>query len=182
MKHALGLNTGGANAVYWVDIVYKRPDGLVTVRNITEGAKVKVDEVTETIEPDLLYPLLRGRDVQRWVAEPSAYILVTHLPGMGLNAISEKEMQTQYPRTYGYLKHFEKVLRERAAFKRYFTRKDRYNKVVETGPFYSMFDVGTYTFVPWKVVWTRMWPPKIDCCGCWLIPHNGRPDRSTTRR
>jgi hypothetical protein len=151
-----GAYTGGANAVYWVDIVYKRPDGLVTVRNITEGAKVKVDEVTETIEPDLLYPLLRGRDVQRWVAEPSAYILVTHLPGMGLNAISEKEMQTQYPRTYGYLKHFEKVLRERAAFKRYFTRKDRYNKVVETGPFYSMFDVGTYTFAPWKVVWTRV--------------------------
>jgi methylase of polypeptide subunit release factors len=61
-----GINTGGANAVYWVDIVYKRPDGLVVVRNITEGAKVKVDEVTETIEPDLLYPLLRGRDVQRW--------------------------------------------------------------------------------------------------------------------
>jgi len=151
-----GVNTGGANAVYWVDIVYKRPDGLVVVRNITEGGRVKVQEVTETIEPDLLYLLLRGRDVQRWVAEPSAYILVTHLPGMGLNAISEKEMQTQYPRTYGYLKHFEKVLRERAAFKRYFTRKDRYNKVVETGPFYSMFDVGTYTFAPCKVVWTRL--------------------------
>jgi hypothetical protein len=172
MKHALGLNTGGANAVYWVDIVYKRPDGLVTVRNITEGAKVKVDEVTETIEPDLLYPLLRGRDVQRWVAEPSAYILVTHLPGMGLNAISEKEMQTQYPRTYGYLKHFEKVLRERAAFKRYFTRKDRYNKVVETGPFYSMFDVGTYTFAPWKVVWRYV---ASDFIVAVAEPHNGRP-------
>jgi predicted house-cleaning noncanonical NTP pyrophosphatase (MazG superfamily) len=150
-----GVNTGGANAVYWVDIVYKRPDGLVTVRNITEGAKVKVDEVTETIEPDLLYPLLRGRDVQRWMAEPSAYIIMVQDP-VKRRGIDEKKIQEFYPRTYGYLKHFEKVLRERAAFKRYFTRKDRYNKVVETGPFYSMFDVGTYTFAPWKVVWPNI--------------------------
>ena len=25
--------------------------------------------------------------------------------------------------------------------------------MVETGPFYSMFNVGDYTFAPWKVVW-----------------------------
>ncbi|MGQ9901435.1 MAG: Eco57I restriction-modification methylase domain-containing protein, partial [Fimbriimonadales bacterium] len=62
-----------ANAVYWVEIVYRRPDGLAVVRNLTEGAKVKVPEVTEAIEPDLLHPLLRGRDVQRWRAEPSAW-------------------------------------------------------------------------------------------------------------
>jgi len=148
-----GAYTGGANAVYWVEPVLKRPDGLVVVRNLTEGAKIKVDEVTEPLEPDLLYPLLRGRDVQRWQAEPSALILLTHEPGMRLRAISEKELQTRYPRTYGYLKRFEPVLRQRAAFKRYFTRPDRGGKVTETGPFYSMFDVGTYTFAPWKVVW-----------------------------
>ncbi len=148
-----GAYTGGANAVYWVEPVLERPDGLWVVRNLTEGAKVKVDEVTEPIEPDLLYPLLRGRDVQRWNAEPSALILLTHEPGMRLKAIPDKEMQTRYPRTYGYLKRFEKVLRERAAFKRYFTRKDKNGRTVETGPFYSMFDVGDYTFAPWKVVW-----------------------------
>jgi SAM-dependent methyltransferase len=145
VAHA-GAYTGGANAVYWVDIVYKRPDGLVVVRNITEGAKVKVDEVTEPIEPDLLYPLLRGRDVQRWKAQPSAWILITHLPGMGLKAIPEKEMQTQYPRTYGYLKRFEEVLRER--------RSRGISDMLKKGaPFYTMFAVGTYTFAPWKVVW-----------------------------
>jgi hypothetical protein len=165
-----GVNTGGANAVYWVDIVYKRPDGLVTVRNITEGAKVKVDEVTETVEMDLLYPLLRGRDVQRWKAEPSAYIIMVQDP-VKRSGIDEKKIQEFYPRTYGYLKHFEKVLRERAAFKRYFTRKDRYNKVVETGPFYSMFDVGTYTFAPWKVMWTRL--AKIEAAVVGL--HENKP-------
>jgi hypothetical protein len=153
VAHA-GAYTGGANAVYWVDI-YKRPDGLVVVRNITEGAKVKVQEVTEPIEPDLLYPLLRGRDVQRWKAQPSAWILMVQDPKQR-QGYDEKWLQKNYPRTYGYLKRFEEVLRERAAFKRYFTRKYKNGRIVETGPFYSMFDVGTYTFAPWKVVWPNI--------------------------
>jgi hypothetical protein len=150
-----GVNTGGANAVYWVEPVLERPDGLVVVRNLTEGAKIKVDEVTEPLEPDLLYPLLRGRDVQRWRAEPSALILMVQDP-VKRRGIDEKELQTRYPRTYGYLKRFEPVLRQRAAFKRYFTRPERGGKVKETGPFYSMFDVGDYTFAPWKVVWPNI--------------------------
>ncbi|MFA0748060.1 Eco57I restriction-modification methylase domain-containing protein, partial [Fervidibacter sp.] len=154
VAHA-GAYTGGANAVYWVNIVLKRPDGLVVVRNITEGAKVKVDEVTEPIEPDLLYPLLRGRDVQRWKAQPSAWILMVQDPEER-QGYDEEWLQENCPRTYGYLKRFEEVLRERAAFKRYFTRKDKNGRIVETGPFYSMFDVGTYTFAPWKVVWPNI--------------------------
>ena len=142
-----GVNTGGANGVYWVDIVNKRPDGLVLISNITEGAKRKVESVQMAIEPDLLYPLLRGRDVKKWQAEPSAYVIVTHEFGMKLNAIPEDEMKTSYPKTYQYLKRFEVVLRERAAYKRYF-RSD--------APFYSMFDVGDYTFAAYKVVWTRI--------------------------
>jgi len=67
--------------------------------------------------------------------------------------IDEAELKTRYPHTWQYLKRFEPILRKRAAFKRYFTRKDKGGKVIETGPFYSMFDVGDYTFAPWRVVW-----------------------------
>jgi hypothetical protein len=160
-----GVNTGGANAVYWVDIVYKRPDGLVMVRNITEGAKVKVQEVTEPIEPDLLYPLLRGRDVQRWKAEPSAWIIVTHKPGMRLNAIPEKEMQECYPRTYGYFKRFEQTLLKRGGWE--------VKQMMKAGkPFYSMSEIGDYTFAPWKVVWRYV---ASDFIVAVAEPHNGRP-------
>jgi len=146
VAHA-GCYTGGANGVYWVDIVDKRPNGLVVISNITEGAKRKVENIQMAIEDDLLYPLSRGRDVKRWHAEPSSHILVTHLPEMRLNAIPEDEMKTDYPKTYLYLKRFEVELRERAAYRRYFRSDD---------PFYSMFDVGDYTFAPYKVVWTRI--------------------------
>ncbi len=147
-----GAYTGGTNAVYWLEILAKRPDGLVVVRNVTEGAKRKVEAVTVELEPDLLYPLLRGRDVQRWLAKPSLHILMMQDPKTR-RGIDEKIVQQRWPKTWAYLKRFEAVLRERAAFKRYFTRRDKHGLVVETGPFYSMFDVGDYTFAPWKVVW-----------------------------
>ncbi|MBO9368290.1 MAG: N-6 DNA methylase [Chloroflexi bacterium] len=144
--------TTWANGVYWLEKIAARPDGLWVVRNLTEGAKREVESVTVELEPDLLYPLLRGRDVRRWQAQPSAYILVTHLPDARLNAIPVKELQTRYPKTWAYLKRFEKELRERSGFQRYFTRKQG-QQVIETGPFYSIFNVGEYTFAPWKVVW-----------------------------
>jgi len=147
-----GVNSGGANAVYWVEVIDKRPDGLVVISNITEGAKKKVESIQIAIEPDLLYPLLKGRDVKRWKAEPSAYIIMAQDP-IKRRGIDENEMKMKYPKTYMYLKRFERTLRERAAFKRYFTRKDSNGRIIETGPFYSMFNVGDYTFSPYKVVW-----------------------------
>jgi len=150
-----GVNSGGANAVYWVDIIAKRPDGLVVISNITEGAKREVENIQAAIEPDLLYPLLRGRDVKRWKAEPSAYIITAQDP-VKRRGIDEDQMKSSYPKTYQYLKRFEGVLRERAAFKRYFTRRDKNGRIMETGSFCSMFDVGDYTFAPYKVVWTRI--------------------------
>jgi hypothetical protein len=173
-KAHAGAYTGGANGVYWVEIIDRRPDGLVLVRNLTQGAKIQVPEVVEAVEPDLLYPLLRGRDVQRWKAEPSACILMVQDPEKR-RGYSEEWLQENYPRTYGYLKRFEEVLRKRAAFKRYFTRKDKNNRIVETGPFYSMFDVGPYTFAPWKVVWTRIAKIEAAVVGSHLMPYLNQP-------
>jgi hypothetical protein len=134
------------NSVYWVKIVLKRPDGLVVVRNITEGARVKVQEVRgKPIEPDLLYPLLRGRDVQRWKAQPSAWIIVPQDPNDPTRAYPEKKLQADYPKTYGYLKQFEKELRERSGYRQILSQRER--------EFYGIMDIGTYTFAHWKVVW-----------------------------
>lgn len=131
------------NSVYWVEILGQRPDGLVVVRNITEGAKREVEQVEAILEPDLLYPLLRGRDVRRWQARPSAYILMVQ-DSQKRRGYDAGWLAVQYPMTYAYLKQFEDVLRRRSGFQRYFRKTD---------PFYSMFDVGDYTFAPYKVVW-----------------------------
>jgi len=106
------------------------------------------------LESDLLHPLLRGRDIRRWQAQPLAYLLMTQDP-QTRRGLDPQIMQTCYPKTWAYLKRFEKELRQRSGFQRYFTRKQG-SQVIETGPFYSMFNVGEYTFAPWKVVWGRM--------------------------
>jgi methylase of polypeptide subunit release factors len=147
-----GSYTGGANAVYWVEIVATRPDGLVLISNVTEGAKREVESVNTAIEPELLFPLLRGKDVQRWKATASAFVIMAQDPKKR-RGIDENEMKTRYPKTYMYLKGFEGVLRERAALKRYFMRKDKRGNAIETGPFFSMFNISDYTFAPYKVVW-----------------------------
>ncbi len=138
-----GSFTGGANAVYWVEIIGTRPGGLAIVSNITEGARRKVEATQAAIEADLLYPLLRGRDVSRWKPEPSAHIIMVQDPETR-HGIPVDKMKREAPKAYSYFARFEKLLKGRAAYRRYFTEDD---------PFWTMFNVGDYTFSPYKVVW-----------------------------
>jgi SAM-dependent methyltransferase len=136
------------NPVYWVQKTYTHPNGDVVVQNITEGAKIKVEQVSMTVEPDLLYPLLRGRDVKRWCAQPSAWIIVPQDPNRPSRAYPEASLQVDYPKTYAYLKRFEKELRNRSGYKQILSRREK--------EFYGLMDIDDYTFAPWKVVWTRI--------------------------
>ncbi len=144
----LGVNTGGANAVYWVEWIRVNPDGSVLVQNITEGAKTKVEQVLEAVEPNLLYPLLRGRDVQRWQATPSAWIIVPQDPNRPSRAYPEASLQVAYPKTYAYLERFDKELRNRSGYKQILSKREK--------EFYGLMDIDQYTFAPWKVVWREV--------------------------
>ena len=139
-----GSNTGGANGIFWLEIVNRRPGNLVVVSNITEGAKREVESIQSAIEDGLIFPLLRGRDVKRWSTKPQASILMVQDPTKR-RGYDEGWLSRTYPKTYSYLKRFEKPLLERSAYRRYFNSQD--------DPFYSMFNIGMYTFLPYKVVW-----------------------------
>jgi hypothetical protein len=138
-----GTNTGGLNGVYWIRIVDRRPDGLLRVKNLHDVGKNKVKQVEALIEPDLVYPLLQGRDVRRWQAQPSAYILLPQHRQRQREGIDENFLKLQLAATYAYLKEFEAELSERAD-RRYYPKGS---------PFYTMRNVAKYTFAPYKVVW-----------------------------
>lgn len=150
-KARQGVNSGGANAVYWFELVGDHGDGTATVRNIVQSAKRKVEQEEVRIERTLLYPLLRHRDIGAensvpWRAEPTGYLLFTQdvATRRGLSLAN----MVAYPLTLAWLARHEQLLRQRAAYSRYFDS--------ERDPFWSMFDVGAYAFAPWKVVWPRM--------------------------
>jgi hypothetical protein len=152
------------NGVFWIRILEKLRDGNLLIENLHDVGKIKVEHVQTVIEPDLVYPLLRGRDVQRWQADPSAHIILAQDP-QTRKGIPESEMRQKYPKTYDYFKRFEKGLRQRSGFRLYFKPTD---------PFYSMGDVGPYTLSPWKAMWPEL-GHTIAAAACG--PHPAEADR-----
>jgi len=118
---------------------------LLLVENLHDVGKTKVKRVQGLVEPDVVYPLLRGRDVGRWRADSSAYILVVQDP-VKRTGYDESWLKVTYPHTYAYLKEFEQVLRSER-------RSQVVRDLMEKGAFYSMYAVAEYTFAPYKVVW-----------------------------
>jgi hypothetical protein len=144
-----GVNTGGANGVYYLELQGPAGrGGLVKVTNLITGVKRSVPKVEASLEGDLIYPLLRGRDIVRWHGEPGAYILLPHREGERLQAIPEAEMAHYFPNTARYLQQFAPILKERR------TRVVR--SLMARGPYYSIYGIGDYTFAPYKVVWLRI--------------------------
>jgi len=133
-----------ANGIYWVRVLGKRPDGLLLIDNLEDIGKREIASEQAAVKPDLVYPLLRGREVNRWKAQSSFYILLVQDPETR-KGYEEGKMRVEYPNLYGYLKRFEDTLRSRSGLKRYFD--------TATDPFYSMYNVAPYTFAPYKVVW-----------------------------
>jgi hypothetical protein len=140
----LGANSGGANGVYWVDVVRAGKEG-VRIRNAVARGKRACPAVEATVEPNLLYPLLRWSDVRRYAAAPRGFLLLAQDPATR-KGVDNAVMQRQYPQTLAYLERFHEILASRAAYRRY----------QQDGPFYAMYNVGPYTLAPIKVVWRRM--------------------------
>lgn len=148
-----GVNSGGANGVYWLAVEGVADErGSVPISNLNQIGKSDLPKIYGRVEAELLHPLVRGEDVRRWSAVPSAEILFVQDPEKR-RGINEARMRAEFPNAFSYIEQFEGHLRSRAAFKRYFTRRDPKRGTVETGPYWSMFDVGGYTLAKHKVVW-----------------------------
>lgn len=146
VAHA-GVYSGGLNGCYWVRVLERQKSGYLLIQNLHDVGKIKVPSVQAAIEPDLVYPLLRGRDVDAWSAHPSAWIILAQDPETR-TGIPEAQMRKEFPKTYSFLLQFKQHLLKRSS--------SSVRKLMETGAFYSMFAIGSYTLSPWKVVWRDM--------------------------
>lgn len=137
-----GVNTA-LNQVYWVEVIDETPSGLLITNPQRPRQKKKVKQVKQVVEKELVYPLVRGRDVKRWfAARERSYIIIPHDPNTG-KPIEEGKLKAKYPNTYEYFNNFRELLENRSLHKLW----GRGN------PFYSVYDIGEYTFSPYKVVW-----------------------------
>lgn len=140
----LGANTGGANGVYWLRVL-ERDGRIVWVENLPERGRLPIPACRVRLEADLLFPLLRWRDVRAYAATPDLHLLMVQ-DAERRTGLPEEVLAAEYPLTCDYLRRFEELLRRRAA----------YRKLQSRGPWYSLYNVGRYTLAPHKVVWRRM--------------------------
>ena len=142
----LGANSGGANGVYWLTVLDVVDQSRVRVRNLARCSKKNVPGVEAVIESALLYPLARWKSVNRGALDLDETVILVVQDPVSRTGLSRELMQERYPLALEYLLQFEELLSNRAAQKRFQSR----------GEFYSMYNVGQYTFSDWKCVWRRM--------------------------
>ncbi|MGC9107207.1 MAG: Eco57I restriction-modification methylase domain-containing protein [Infirmifilum sp.] len=155
-----GVNVA-LNQVYFIQIKDKTPDGKLVITNPPEpGQKKKVKQVEAAVEPDLIYPLIRGRDVKKWYVEyKNRYIIIPHDPKTG-NPISHSDMKTRYPLTWRYFLNYFNDLINRGG-EPYKSQLKPYRELgLEKGelrapPFYYLFNIEP-AFAPYKVVWKEV--------------------------
>jgi len=133
--------------VFWITVHQVLSNGNILIRNRHDRGKKKVQKVQEAVEPDLVYPMVSGADIDRWSAIPQNYLLMTQNPEKR-EPYPEEYLKTKLPRTYGYLTNFKEILLSRGS--------KTVRQFAERTAFYAMYGIGDYTVARYKVVWKRM--------------------------
>lgn len=137
------------NGVYFVDVINISHDGnLVQIETRPEAGRTNIGPKRRFwVEPTLLYPVIKGAsDLQSCHYNPQ-HELYSIVPNNGITATwlsqAETEVEQNNRRLYEYFRTFESQLRNRSTYR---TR-------MPSAPYYAVYNVGRYTFSPWKVVW-----------------------------
>lgn len=149
--------TTDLNGVYFVPVIQNNGT-LVQIRSRPDAGKKALGAVkTAWVEPTLLYPLIKGAgDFE------SCYLrlnnpervddeLYTFVPNVGIDkayyAASEIAMNgVSLTKTKAWFSTYKTLLESRSTYRRQ----------MKGAPFYGVYNVGNYTFLPWKVVWPEM--------------------------
>lgn len=141
-----GVNVA-LNQVYYVRILERLSSGILRISNAPRpGQKKRVRETEALVEAELVYPLARGRDVKRWHVDlGDARLILPHDPADS-SPFDENAMKTRFPLAYRYFEAYREELERRSIHRLWGVGR----------PFYTVYDIGRYTFSPYKVVWKNI--------------------------
>lgn len=145
--------TTDLNGVYFVEVIDSNAvDKTVKIRTRPQEGKTDLGKPRDFwVEAKSLYPLAKGAgDLHPcyFLPENSLYAIV---PNKGINRASLDTAAASYsthtnPKTFNFFKAYKNFLESRSTFK---TR-------MKGAPFFSIYNVGDYTFAPYKVIWAEM--------------------------
>lgn len=135
-----GVNTGGGNGVFYVEVIEDIDEHHVRIRNLVPK-KSTAPTVEAVVERAFVRPLLRGTDIAAWSTDPKISIVFPYGGSDIRNPLPDAQLRDAAPRTYAYLSGFRSLLESRKELERW------------GGRWYSLFRIGPYTTGCWRVVW-----------------------------
>ncbi|PQJ08918.1 SAM-dependent methyltransferase [Flavipsychrobacter stenotrophus] len=143
--------TADLNGLYFLSITGQNAaNGLVEITTRPDAGKRDIGKPkTFWIEPQNLYPLLKGAsDFQACYFNPT-HGLFAIVPNLGIRKenylAAAAEVDANQPNLRKYFQAYKSSLEARST----------YSKRMPNAPYYAIYNVGDYTFSPFKVVWAE---------------------------
>ena len=142
--------TSDLNGIYLVNIIAENTNNdSVKIKTRPEAGKIKIGPAKEFwIESDVLYPLIKGASDFSHCYFKRNHSLCVLVPNTGITkqaySIAEKRLNT-LPKTS---KYFD-------AFKLFIENRSTYKGRMKNAPYFAIYNIGNYTFAPWKVIWAE---------------------------
>lgn len=148
-KGRKGIEPAGAKGVYILKDLIRKQNGLISfVNDMTRQRRKDIKNQGEhpgIIEETYIYPMLGGRNIQKWKVVSNEYMLVPHNIDTPYG-LDELTLTKCAPKTYKWLEFYKDgLLASRIQNGKF------YNP--ETQPWYRLDNVGEYTFSRYKVIW-----------------------------
>ncbi|MGO2257289.1 MAG: Eco57I restriction-modification methylase domain-containing protein [Hafnia alvei] len=156
-KGRKGITTD-LNGVFFVPILNVN-ETHVQIRSRPEAGKKDIGPVKQAwVEPTDLYPLIKGAgDFEECYLKINAPNfdnkdrLYTFVPNTGISTAEYAEAEERLNRhelrkTAAWFDSFQSILQARSTYRRQ----------MKGAPFHAVYNVGDYTFKPWKVIWPEM--------------------------
>ncbi len=143
-----GVNTCGANDVYFFDRLVPVSDELVSVSNKTQSNII--------LPKKFIFPLITAKEFKSDKLSPSKWVL---LPYNNNGKPLEWHQILVFPELHSYLTANQEILQARKGV--------MLNAMLNRGHWWAMLGVGEYNFFPYKIVWeaygkTTFYPKVFD--------------------
>lgn len=157
-----GVDTS-ANGIFWVEERGKLR-GKIEIRNTPENSKKVIPEVKCYLEPKYLYPLVRGKDINKWSYKCPYDIIVPYESNMK-TVLSKEKLKEKSENLYRYFydqsfnkysAEFLNILVNRGTYKKHYANV--------SVPEYVLYNIGEYTSAPYKVIWKALASKGMEAC------------------
>ncbi len=138
------------NGLFWGKISPSKYKNTVIFNNLFDVGDKKMKPYEVFIEKGLIYPMLRGKDIERWCCNPRCYSIIPY--SLDGKCLSDNALKIDYPFAYKYFYRtdptIERWLENRGIFQKHLKSAN--------APKHALYDIGKYTFSEYKVVWKAL--------------------------